>query len=654
MKRIKLYTLFSLLLAGSLTSCNYLDIVPDEAATEKDMSADLNSANRFLYSCYGFLPQANLSQNSLDYFTGDEVVTAFEQETFASFPKGNYSASNPVISYWNTLFQGIRQTYAFQEKLDDPKLFPGVTDAKRADFRAQTDFLIAYYHFLLARSYGPIILITSKPDATTTAENYLARTNYDKCVEFICDKFDEAAKGLPATRTGDRISEFGLATSIAAKAMKAKMLLYAASPLFNGNSKFYTNLKNKDGEDLMPLTYDANKWVKARDAYKDAIQAAESAGYTLYKENPSTANGYPADPVQRRLRYTITDYSKTIEGVGNNPEVIWADARDEGYYGMQNKSLPFGLPDLPAEWAWNGVAPTWTMLNRFYTKNGLPLDEDKSFDTSKEYDLVTVDEAHANEAKPGKRTLRFNLDREPRYYAWIAFQNGYYEVMSASNNGGYAKDPSYQEESDGSHGRLVCDFVLGGNCSRGSVSRPRTNNYAPTGFLNKKGVPPEIVKVKGGENHKNYPWPLIRLAELYLGYAEACVETGDLATARTYINKVRERAGIPTLEAAWANAKHPNNINTQEGLRDIVRQERLIEFYLENQNFWDIRRWLLGEKYFNVKAQGLNIDASSLQDFAQPKTVVFERKFTSPANYLMPIPSDDLNKDEKLVQNPGY
>ncbi len=151
------------------------------------------------------------------------------------------------------------------------------------------------------------------------------------------------------------------------------------------------------------------------------------------------------------------------------------------------------------------------------------------------------------------------------------------------------------------------------------------------------------------------PWPLIRLADLYLGYAECCVETGDLATAREYVNKVRERAGIPNVEDAWANySTNPNNPNTQDGLREIVRNERMNEMYLENQNFWDMRRWLLAEKYFNVKAQGMNIDATTIEEFANPTEVIFERKFTSPANYLMPIPTDDINRNTHIVQNPGY
>lgn len=98
-------------------------------------------------------------------------------------------------------------------------------------------------------------------------------------------------------------------------------------------------------------------------------------------------------------------------------------------------------------------------------------------------EIVTVDEDHANEAAVGQQTIRFNLDREPRFYAWVAFQGGYYEVTSASSLGAYADDASYDSEKR----RLVCDFVLGGNTSRGISSSIRTNNYSPTGYLNQEG-----------------------------------------------------------------------------------------------------------------------------------------------------------------------
>ena len=110
-----------------------------------------------------------------------------------------------------------------------------------------------------------------------------------------------------------------------------------------------------------------------------------------------------------------------------------------------------------------------------------------------------------------------------------------------------------------------------------------------------------------------------------------------------------------SVKEAWEQfGKEPAKATTKEGLRDIVRNERMNEFYLENQNFWDMRRWLLAEKYFNVKVKGLNIDAENINDFGEVQEVVFERKFQSPMNYLMPIPSADINRNDHVVQTPGY
>ena len=643
-KAYHIYLLFLLSVVTGISSCNYLDVVPDEIDTEEDAFSDYSAVLNYLYSCYSYLPESRSGTSSLDLMTGDEVVTAFEHETFASFPKGNYSSSNTVISYWNTFFNGLRQCYLFLENVDSVQ-DPDFTDALRTDFKAQVKFLIAYYHYMLIRCYGPVIIITGVEDVNQSAENYKSRTSLDECVDFVCDMFDEAAADLPSVRSD--ASEFGLATSVAAKALKAKMLLYAASPLFNyggGNpsaemESYYEALKNNDGTALMPLSYDANKWTECQTAMKEAIEAAESAGFSLYDTNDYTEDGNtsPEEPYQHRLRWNIMDYSTG----GSNSEVIYADSRSEGYYGIQNKSMPYC-----SGCAWNGIAPTWAMLNRFYTKNGLPWDEDPETKDLDPLSIVTVDEAHADEAAVGEETIQFNLNREPRFYAWVAFQGGYYEVTSANTLGAYSSDPTYDSEKR----RLVCDFVLGGNCSRGTASSSRTNNYSPSGYLNKKGVSPDYSMTTSLQTPYFYPWPVIRLADLYLGYAEACVETNDLETAKTYLNKVRERAGIPDVETSWSGVA----ALTQDKMRDIVRQERMVEFYLENQNFWDMRRWLLAGEYFNTKAKGMNIDATSLVKFATLTEIDFERKFTSPTNYLLPIPNSDLNTNENLVNNPGY
>ncbi len=635
MKQIK-YTLLLLISVLFIGSCDYLDIVPDEKPTEEDAFEDLLALQRYMYSCYAYLPQSNNGSGSLDFMTGDEVVTAFEHETFAAFPKGNYTSARPVISYWDTIFSGIKQCYRLINNIDK---VPGVTSEIRKDYIAQANFLIAYYHFLMIRCYGPVIIIDSEPDMLTPPAHYKSRSKLDDCVQFTVDLFDKAADNLPSDRP---VVEYGLATNVAAKSLKAKLLTYVASPLFNGNSEFYANFKSKTGELLMPLAYDENKWVIAKAALKEAINLAHEEGHALYENDEYNAgNLEPVDPIQHRLRNNIIE--------AGNTEIIWAETRNAGPYSLQNKSVPYADGGS----AWNGVAPTMAMLERFYTKNGLPLSEDPEYIEDEKFKVVTIGEEYENMADVGNRTFKFNLDREPRFYAWIAFQGGFYEIMSAETNGIYNNDPSYKKySSKRGKAKLVCDFVLGGNCSRGTVGKLRNNNYSPTGYLNKKGVNPAYIKKKtGAQGPIEHPWPIIRLADLYLLYAEACVETNDLDVAKEYLNKVRVRAGIPTVEESWAIA---GKSLTKDKMREVVRQERMIEFYLENQNFWDFRRWLIAEQYFNVKAKGMNITAGSLEDFAKETEVVFERKFSAPTQYLLPLPQGDINKNEKLVNNPGY
>ena len=509
---------------------------------------------------------------------------------------------------------------------------PELNDEQKKDYNAQIDFLLAYYHFLLYRCYGPISLIKEEPNIQATQDQFISRTPLDECTTWIADKFDEAAKNLPEHRASK--SEFGLATSVAAKALKAKLLIYAASPLFNGNP-MYADFKDKEGVQLMPTTYDPNKWVKAKEALKEAIDLAHKAGYKLYdKDNYTSDNKYPAPGIERRLRMNILDWKGEA-----NPEVMFADTRGTGYYDIQLKSTPKCDADNGA----NGISLTWAMLNRFYTKNGLPWDEDPEFKDKDKLSIFTIDEEHKEQGAVGKKTILFNMDREPRFYAWVGFQGGYYEVLNKDpNNKAYPE--SYMP---GNNGRVILDFLRNGNQGR----KERTNNYSPGGYLNKKATFPDHLVSKNSVSPIETPWTIIRLADLYLLYAEACVETGDLDIAKEYLNKVRTRAGIPTVEESWA--KVPGATLNQAKLRDIVRQERMIELYLENQNFWDMRRWLLAEKYFNVKAQGLNIEANTIDEFAQLKTIEFERSF-SKTNYLLPIPIQDINKVNKLVNNPGY
>ena len=621
------YYILAIVATLGVASCDYLDIVPDEIPTEKDAFADEEAALRYIYSCYAFMPMADHGSASLDFLTGDEVITSFDHETFAAFNHGEYTASNPVISYWDTFFQGLRQCQIFLNNVDG---VPGLSNEQKTMYKGEAKFLLGYYHFLLVRCYGATILIKNEPGVTTPLEKFQGRENVDTCVNYVCHMFDEAAAALPATRKG---SEYGRATSVAAKAFKAKMLVYAASPLLNSDR--YKDVVNPDGTHLFAQKADPSKWTRAKEALKEAIDAAEAAGHELYKDSKFGENKYPEDPTQRILRYELHD--------AGNSDIIFADCRQGHQYGIQNKSLPGGVTDN--EPLWNDAAPTWNMLNRFYTENGLPVSEDPEYKGKKLADLlkvVTIDDPKYGEV--GQKTIRFNLGREPRFYAWVAYQGGYYEISNASSSGAYSKEPTYKD------GRLVTGFVLGENSSRGyDINQMHKNKAAYTCYLNKKGVDPDYQVKIGSVNVPEYPWPLMRLADLYLLYAEACVETNDLETAKTYLNKIRTHAGIPTVEKSWEGVAEL----TQSKLREIVRQERMVEMYMENQNFWDMRRWLLAEKYFDQKVQGLKSDATSVEEMAQIVTYDFERHFDK-HQYLLPIPQSDLNKNPKVVQNPGY
>lgn len=604
MKKLISY-LIVIVIFSTVSSCDdYLEIVPDERPTEADAFRNANSALGYLYSCYGYIPNQRSGTSSIDLMTADEIVTAFEHETFAKFPRGEYTASNPVISYWNTLYTGIRQCYIFKANIDG---VPGIDDRTKTMYKAEADFLIGYFHFLLLRMYGPVVIADQQFDINMPSSDYPLRSTYDESVNFISSKLDEAAQNLPLEMVSS--SDYGRATSVIAKSVKARMLLYAASPLFNGGgenaSSLYSGFTSAEGEQLISTTYDKEKWKRAADAAKEAIDMAEAAGVSLY-QNSTYNTDLPSDPIEKDLRYTFIDR--------NSSEIIWAETRRESVYDFQNKSTPFIQGT-----SWNGVAPTITILEAFYTENGLPIDKDPAYNYNGRYNMVDTELG---------TTIHLNLNREPRFNAWISYHNSYYEITRGANK--QIKTQYRRNDAQGIQGR--------------------SNNYSPTGYLNKKGVAPGLVQSQL-QVSVNYPWPVIRLAELYLNYAEALIEYGqDFATAKQYIDKVRTRAGIPTIDEAWTPIGGANDKNT---LRNIVRQERTIELYLENHRFWDLRRWQIADQYLDDRLKGMNIQGATDEDFFQVSEVQFPRSF-SQRNFLMPIPQEEVNKNELLIQNPGY
>ena len=150
---------------------------------------------------------------------------------------------------------------------------------------------------------------------------------------------------------------------------------------------------------------------------------------------------------------------------------------------------------------------------------------------------------------------------------------------------------------------------------------------------------------------------MARLSELYLNYAEALNEfSGPSPEVYNSLNIIRERAGIPSVEDAWSDATialTPNKHTSQDGLREIIQQERMIELAFEGHRYYDIRRWKLAEKYFTTPIQGWSVDEDSEANYYQIMDVS-QRSFSVPRDYLQPISFIELSKNPNLVQNPGW
>ena len=158
---------------------------------------------------------------------------------------------------------------------------------------------------------------------------------------------------------------------------------------------------------------------------------------------------------------------------------------------------------------------------------------------------------------------------------------------------------------------------------------------------------------KDGFSPYRYSFPIIRLADLYLMYAEALNESQESPTQDVYdyVDLVRERAGLKGVKESWSKySKSPDKPNTKNGMREIIRMERLNELACEGIRFWDLRRW---KKELPREVKGWHIQGETAQEFYRVTTIYLRSKY-SYKDYLWPLKLETILKDPNLVQNPGW
>lgn len=598
-------------------ACNWLD---KESDTELTLEMVFNNKTRvegWLGNVYSGIPDPYmgfgryLGQDILgDDMTPSERWRQWNWDVIP-FILGEWTpSSNWGGNYWAYLPQRIREAYIFIENvkaLPDQNLPYEEVEYMKAECR----FLAAYYWYLLTDTYGPVPYSPNfiAPVDSDVAALKTPRTPYYEIIDDLDREFLDVAKLLPATYSENR--KYGRATSIMCLAIRARMLLFAASPLVNGNPD-YADFTDNEGRHLFSTSYDPERWTRAAEACKLLIDEAEKAGYKLYVEND--ANGV-ADPF---LSCQNAILARADQG---NKEILFARPGGCDYSDYEKHCTPI------VGGGNGGWGVTQSLVDAFFMENGLPIDNPESgyvgsgFSTADE-DRGTDWEVSSNGGHVTVAgTYNMYCHREPRFYLAVNFHNGWF----------CSEERRY-------------DFFMNGK------DNPHTHDAPQNGYLLRKKVSPES-KVKEGL-FKYRPGIICRLSEAYLNYAEALneVDPGNPSILE-YVNRVRSRAGVRQYTFGATDDNYIHVDKNQAALREVIRAERRVELCCEGLRYNDLRRWKEAEETLNGQFYGMNYNGTGDAFF---QLTAYQKRVYKKAYYWFPIHQSELDKNENLVQNPYW
>ena len=604
-----------------LTSCvDYLDKESDTELTLPMVFEDKTRTEGWLANVYSHVPDPYWGYaRKLGWDILSDDMTASErwrQWDWKVIPMllGEWTPSTDWDgNYWSRLPQLIREANIFIENVH-PLPDQGISATEVTYMKAEMRFMIAYYYYLLSNTYGPVPF---KPNYIAPTDFNLAdlmegQRPYYEVVDWVDKELKEVAEILPAKYTEAR--KYGRATSIMCLAVRARMLLFAASPLVNGNPD-YANHKNKDGENLFSTTADKAKWAYAAQACKELIDAAEAAGHKLYTEKNDDGT---IDPFMSYQNLFLTRYDE------GNTEILFARPGGSEYGEYEKHATP------AASGGSGGLGVTQSLVDAFFMENGLPINDDNSeyvetgYSVSDETRDNTVWDTEVNGGAISKKnTYNMYCHREPRFYVTVSYNNSYFT----------------QE-------KRVFNFF------NGSADNPHTHDAPQNGYLIRKKISPDL-NVKQG-TYKYRPGIVYRLGEAYLNYAEALNESdpgnGDILV---YLNKIRERAGIRQYTKGDTDDNFIHvDLNDQAEMRKLIRAERRVELSCEGIRYDDLRRWKEAENVLNGDFYGMNFSGRDNSSF-YVLTPYLKRVYKK-AYYWFPIHQSEIDKNDKLVQSPYW
>lgn len=587
-------------------SCDqdYLDKTPDDLLTTEDVFSDKDQTFQWLANAYGAIPDYHFQffDNEVwPYMSGEGLLPKeLSDDVFhaSRFVFGKWTTNSQICDVYENTYEKIRQIHIFLNRVQvntEAQLTVPQVEAWKAEAR----FLRAYYYAILLRRYGPVPLILEELPGNLLPQDFPRRNPYDEIVDFIASELTAVAAILPDKRSANDI---GRPTRGSALAVLSRTLLYAASPQFNGNPD-YASFTGSDGQALFNGSYDENKWKKAADISKQLIDLGHFELFTSAENDPALS--------YRDL--FLTPVSENSELIFVRPKV---DTRINPNFNLHERFL---TPKALGGANLGGI--TQEMVDAFRMENGLEITDPNS--GYAENGFAASDGRYHEQG-----TFLMYAHREPRFYAQVMYNDRPWSnpALIFNNQANYR-----------------CNFTFNGPDGRA------INQDTPiTGALVHKFVHPTSQPNQGIFAYR--PGVLYRLGEIYLNYVEALNEySPGHPDILLYLNKIRERGGIPALTGGY----------NQEEMRTLIRKERQIELAFEcGHRFWDIRRWKIASEVYAKGSSGMNIFGTnptignSDSDFYK-RTYLYDFLYHERTN-LLPIPQYIMDRNPNLVQNPGW
>ncbi|MEX2591420.1 MAG: RagB/SusD family nutrient uptake outer membrane protein [Anditalea sp.] len=593
MKNIKHILQISLLGLLLMTSCNeeFLETQPLDEFADAAVWGDEALAQSFINNIYQRLDQT-FTQGRLKgmivdeaHYRGNTASLQFNRSQLTADGIPSWG-NNQSYSSWNELYKSVRFANMFLENADRIPADQEILDR----MKGEAHFLRGYLYHLLMRQYGGVPLISRVFELVD--EFNVPRNTLEETVDFIVADLDEASRLLPDNYSGNDI---GRAIKGAALALKSRVLVRAASDLYN--TSVFPEYAHPELIGYISGDRTA-RWQAAKDAAKAVIDLGM---YSMYKADPAPGEDISENFVQLFI-------SK------NNEEDIFLR-----YFTLKD-NVQIGLVSGPNGWHnWGTNAPLGDLVDDYAMADG------SSFDWN--------NPEHA--ARPYE-------NREPRFYATILYEGAKWrprpEYLRAEEPEGVLQVGKW-EVWDPASNSIQIRYGLD---TRQSPIENWNGSY--TGYYSRKFLDPQY-------DHQyirqDVPYRFIRYTEILLNYVEACIELGEYEEARTYLNRIRKRAGLPAVNESG------------EALRELYRLERRIELALEDHRIWDVRRWVIGPEAYDKSVLRAEVEYQLKPDMTTDTVptiqhVPFEDHEWIDKAYFFPILRDEMNRNELLIQNPGY